>query len=266
VPGAGNPQALNRYSYVGNRPTVYVDPTGHAPQGPRDPDDMAGDCGTEWCWQNRWYRAHGYSWNGSGWGGAGYEPDPYFYDEGIADDVLTEAGITLASSNGWQREQKYSVARGAAMFGRKLGGGLMHLQKLLGGITTVWLQTWSPIACGLHQSPCAPPPPWDTGNNVYLTHAAMANYGANAHMLVVHELAHVIDWHSSIGGRSFSQAWPHEPITAYARDGWPPPWDRFAEAVAVWVFGDAYRSVQYFLITNYSAQMTLMADLLDGGW
>lgn len=32
VPEPGNPQALNRYSYAGNRPTVAVDPTGHCPQ------------------------------------------------------------------------------------------------------------------------------------------------------------------------------------------------------------------------------------------
>jgi RHS repeat-associated protein len=29
VPEPGDPQALNRYSYVGNRPTVAIDPTGH---------------------------------------------------------------------------------------------------------------------------------------------------------------------------------------------------------------------------------------------
>ena len=29
VPQPGNPQALNRYSYVGNRPTMLVDPSGH---------------------------------------------------------------------------------------------------------------------------------------------------------------------------------------------------------------------------------------------
>jgi len=29
VPESGNPQALNRYSYVGNRPTRLVDPSGH---------------------------------------------------------------------------------------------------------------------------------------------------------------------------------------------------------------------------------------------
>jgi RHS repeat-associated protein len=45
VPQPGNPQALNRYSYVGNRPTVYVDPTGHAHVCGTDAD--GGGCG-EW--------------------------------------------------------------------------------------------------------------------------------------------------------------------------------------------------------------------------
>ena len=29
VPGAGNPQALNRYAYVVNNPVKYIDPSGH---------------------------------------------------------------------------------------------------------------------------------------------------------------------------------------------------------------------------------------------
>ncbi|TMB67233.1 MAG: hypothetical protein E6J43_09140 [Chloroflexi bacterium] len=33
VPGAGNLQALNRYSYVDNSPLGYIDPTGHDPIG-----------------------------------------------------------------------------------------------------------------------------------------------------------------------------------------------------------------------------------------
>jgi len=31
VPGAGNPQAFNRYSYVLNNPLMYIDPSGHHP-------------------------------------------------------------------------------------------------------------------------------------------------------------------------------------------------------------------------------------------
>jgi RHS repeat-associated protein len=32
VPGAGNPQSFNRYSFTRNNPLKFVDPTGHAPQ------------------------------------------------------------------------------------------------------------------------------------------------------------------------------------------------------------------------------------------
>ncbi|MBU1751451.1 MAG: RHS repeat-associated core domain-containing protein, partial [Chloroflexi bacterium] len=40
VPGAGNPQAFNRYSYVLNNPLRYVDPTGH---GGNDPNEASPD-------------------------------------------------------------------------------------------------------------------------------------------------------------------------------------------------------------------------------
>ena len=45
VPAPGNPQALNRYSYVLNNPLRYTDPTGRAPANP----DCAGipDCGVD---------------------------------------------------------------------------------------------------------------------------------------------------------------------------------------------------------------------------
>ena len=43
VPSPGNPQSLNRYSYVGNRPLNLVDPTGHA-QACADGDE-GGGCG-----------------------------------------------------------------------------------------------------------------------------------------------------------------------------------------------------------------------------
>jgi hypothetical protein len=39
VPGAGKPQALNRYSYTYNNPLRYIDPSGHCP----DPQDSVDD-------------------------------------------------------------------------------------------------------------------------------------------------------------------------------------------------------------------------------
>ena len=44
VPAPGNPQALNRYSYVYNNPLKYVDPSGHDPLG----ED----------WQRAWHNNH----------------------------------------------------------------------------------------------------------------------------------------------------------------------------------------------------------------
>ncbi|MBI4790951.1 MAG: hypothetical protein HY782_28305, partial [Chloroflexi bacterium] len=63
IPDFYNPQSLNRYAYALNNPVSYVDPSGHAPQKPGDPDDTQGDCTTDWCWENRWYAAHGYNWD-----------------------------------------------------------------------------------------------------------------------------------------------------------------------------------------------------------
>jgi hypothetical protein len=34
VPGAGDPQRLNRYAYARNNPASYTDPSGHVPRGP----------------------------------------------------------------------------------------------------------------------------------------------------------------------------------------------------------------------------------------
>jgi RHS repeat-associated protein len=59
IPDSTNPQSFNRFSYVYNNPLRFVDPTGHCAQ-----EDT-------WCWQSRWYRAHGYEWSEGEWVYAG---------------------------------------------------------------------------------------------------------------------------------------------------------------------------------------------------
>jgi hypothetical protein len=162
-------------------------------------------------------------------------------------------------------EARQQVGKGVASFGRELSGGLERLKQLRGGGASVVLTPASPVACGGGYDPCAPPAPLGSGGEVYLPVGAAKSWGTNLHMVVVHELAHIVDWHSDIGGRSFSQAWPYEPITAYARDGWPPPWDRFAEAVAVYVYGSTYsQAATSFLVVDYRPQMSAMRGLLEG--
>lgn len=81
VPNPMDPQSLNRYSYVRNNPVNRIDPTGHE------------DCAAEddWCWQNRWYEAHGYCWSDAKQDWA-KQCQPEFQDENILKEVIREGG------------------------------------------------------------------------------------------------------------------------------------------------------------------------------
>jgi hypothetical protein len=271
VPGAFNPQALNRYSYVVNNPLAYVDPSGHAPQYPGDDPNNPDPCMTDWCWENRWYEAHGYAWSDKKEDWFLSSGDPIFYDEAIMDEVIAEAGITLVTNA--TVDQKEAIARAVSMFGRVLSGGVAQLQELLGR-TSVFIGPTSPIFCGLGQNPCTPPSLSGTTHPVFLPWQVFTSYGDNMHKVVVHELGHVIDWQSNIAldpqgnfAGSFSDVWSGQPLTTYPQASPFPHWERFAEAVAIYVFGrDQYSNVATLTVKpgDFQQQMERMRALLEG--
>lgn len=269
VPQPSNPQALNRYAYAFNNPINLTDPSGHAPQFPGDDPNNPDPCTTDWCWENRWYEAHGYTWNDrrDDWRIGG---DPTFYDERIMDEVIAEAGITIVTSA--TTSQKEAIARGVSMLGRALSGGVAQLRKLLGR-TSLFIGSHSPVFCGGGVNPCAPPSLRNMTHQVFLPAPAFTAYGANMHMIVVHELGHVIDWQSHIGldshghfaGR-FSDVWSYQPLTTYPDTSPFPKWERFADAVAVYVYGQSYASAIGPLrpVNDLQVQMDRMQALLEG--
>ncbi|GEM_PF-1466922 len=267
VPQPGNPQSLNRYSYVGNQPTVSIDPSGHAACA-------AGDTACwqeEWRWKDRWYKAHGHT--GGNWFGS--PDDPEFEDEQILRETVGEAGISIAGV--WDfASQLIPMATGIIRFGNRLSGGLAHLRGLLGGGAQI-----KPGSCFGH--PCALPPGTDT--------VSIPNSIHDATWLkhtVVHELAHIIDWHShmltGVGPYGnpmyghFSDIWNEKPLTNYAAQShfYPARWDVWAEAVMVWVFSDKNTSTGIWsspdiqllsnidLLQDLAPQMDRLADLIGG--
>ena len=224
VPEPGNPQALNRYSYTLNNPLRYTDPTGHAPQKPGDPDDMAGDCTTEWCWQNRWYRAHGYSWTGSGWSLSG--GDPRFYDEDITNDVAREHGITFLGA--WDFTKKSGVLSGVVLLANAMGGSQKFVENTGFGLCFIY--------AGPYQA-------WMSGKAWYqppfgLIFFAESAFGPNSDPAIaaVHEVAHRWHWGGAQAGFATAMAGQQAP-TWYAStdaDEW------FAETITVAIFGERY--------------------------
>lgn len=81
VPNQFDPQSLNRFSYVRNNPINLIDPTGHEDCAPED----------DWCWQNRWFEAHGQCWSDTkqDWSKL---CQPEFQDKDILGEVLGESG------------------------------------------------------------------------------------------------------------------------------------------------------------------------------
>jgi len=252
VPQPGDPQSLNRYSYVRNSPLNFVDPTGHSV------DCAGGDsaCSTnEWMWKNRWYEAHGHFWDGKGWSNPG---DARFADMGIARQTLGEAGISILGE--WRLKELSLATQGVVALANMVGG-LAKLQTLLGG-ATFFVRYYLDLHINI------------LGNDILREVPAMVGYGQVSDALnntveffdgifgnsadyargeTVHELGHVIDYHSSVlykrgadyGSGRLSEAIPDRmtnDISNYGMHGATGQAiaEYFGEAVADWVYGKRY--------------------------
>lgn len=261
VPSPGDPQSLNRYAYVRNNPLRLVDPSGMAECAAGDQQCWA----TEWYWNDRWYRAHGYGWHGSSNHWSAIIPAE-FKDPDIFNETMGEAGINIRWQWGNLNDvMGLNIARGVVRFGQALAGGLKQLKALLGGGATIEAGT-------LRGSPYAPP--WQN-NTVRIPGSTNETW---IQQTVVHELAHVVDWQNN-----FSMAWAKQngALTDYAAGFHPYPaiWEVWAEAVTVWVFGNVDANGGF--VTSYKSgevgrhtanfppgsliiQMNRMAELLNG--
>jgi len=223
---------------LGN-PLRYIDPSGNAPQYPGDPDPNNAACGTDWCWQNRWYMAHGYGWSGSGWS-MGQLGSAVFYDPSILNDVLTEAGIMTVGA--WNFGELSLVGQGVVDLMNKIGSA-SRLDELLG-----------PIPTGIERRTagsgnCADKVACTFGILIQFYDALFGGSDDFIRGTAVHELAHVIDFNSRItipgsAGRD-NTVFPSllfsggTYITDYAMSGGRTEY--WAEAVADWVYGGRYK-------------------------
>ena len=117
VPSAGNPQSLNRYSYVLNNPVKYVDPSGHCPFGSNgtgsyhaDNDNLI-DCtrddfaNADWKQREDWMVAF-QEMTGVGWFDNVEGILRYFGNNRRFKDSqwakLSDAGVLIAIQDGWR--------------------------------------------------------------------------------------------------------------------------------------------------------------------
>jgi hypothetical protein len=231
----GVPRGRSLYArHTYNNPLKYTDPTGHCPNcGDNVPDWEA-----QWSFKDAWYRARGYIWNQRSlhWDIRGFA---VVDNASLGRGVLIDAAIELWG--GWSDNDIIAAATGVADLARA-AGGFGRLVELVGG--TIFYR-YHNAACG--QNTCAPAPPIGSGRAVYFP-------GGINKFLVVHELAHIIDWNNGRPSASFPAGrdlteYASEPYRGYNQQAvraltqvglLNPQWEYWADAVGIYVYGRAY--------------------------
>ncbi len=128
VPGAGNPQAFNRYMYVLGNPLGRTDPSGHGACSAMSNQEF---------WDCRWYTAHGFDNSNGKWehtGKVGFE------DLGIITELLREGGTTWKGDTAnWALDELESIAKGVSDMIHAFKGA-DNLRRLLGNQTLTFVR------------------------------------------------------------------------------------------------------------------------------
>ena len=245
VPDAGMVVDYNRFLYARGNPLKYSDPTGYTTEALR-----------EWEAKNRWYNARGWFFDArtQHWSRQGAS---VITTRRRAEEVLKDAGIVPV---GFSEDSELTLlAEGFADFARKVGGlvgsdeytGLTRLKTLTGGSVT-WHRFKYGIGLCWFGAACV------VGATVSFYDSLFTRDDSIVRATAVHESAHVIHNAScatvlgmdpsctaqfglfigiGYGLPGWAYPIPQQDITTYARRN---QWEYWAEAVADWVYDQAY--------------------------
>jgi hypothetical protein len=137
VPEPGNPQSLNRFSYVLENPLRYRDPTGHWDEKWEEQFEAEhGKLPTEQDWWDYQFSRQFDEWIAGFWA----------YTASLR-ALLWNAGVTIQMGDiGWRIAQAETVGEAVKQIGKRFGG---DVRRFIGGVTVI-LETevrpwWTPL-------------------------------------------------------------------------------------------------------------------------
>ena len=243
VPGAGNPQALNRYMYVLGSVLRRIDPSGHTAC-----DGMSNQA---W-WECRWRSAHGEKLDQNS--GIWRTGDAEFVDSSIADDVANEVGVRFVGSNdadgdpvrSWAQGERDLVLSGMVALVNKVGG--MNQFRSLRGNSLVTLIRAVTFGMLSPRTPANTDPVF-RGNRIWFYDVMFTTEAARVRATSVHEMAHIMAYHNLLPANAddvrqrIEDVVPHtgSPVSEYAAQN-NLNLEYWADSVMVWVYDKAPRT------------------------